>query len=631
MGFSPPQQPDIQLDMLLMEDAVHPSEIAFRATYERGYRTWSALWDRAVADNTSNLPHECVNDVYLALPNHPYFPGSLTLDKSFSNTVTASGKTTWTTTQGLCDLLPFQEDVVFQVASNSATTIVFVSDSHPGIGAADYLNTKSNHVPVLTLAWAYILSARWAELIPGAHGPTYNNTDQLNGGSTSRGPEGNDAPIVVDVGDVDGDAARWWTAVLSTGAGWTASIRNNKGFPLYAPWAVRIQPHPTFLISANTRPPSRTTDFRPASFSTALHYLSEYCALHDVADQSQAALAAALLIPVAKLDGRSIKLPIPRLQPKSPNRQQRKQATSAWGGELRQLDRLLTLSCNSRAMKSLLNSVFFDPDVDCNVCGAWLQGSFAFLDSDKASDPHLRLRTLISRDPALGFLWLGAFITGADARCLREARAGWWKVDLSAAAWTGTHVSFIQGFVAKAASVPQQISRADECRLMYLSHERDHAIPPLFPFAPFGCTALEDTDLDVRRHVLCSASHGLVYGGFTWNCDSDGSLDEKGNEVLPATLRHKAGDSAQWNSAAVIYDDVDMEDDVSEMITRNVFTWLRGCDGFPVAEREIRKHEWIEDLESDDDSPIEGDVRPTAGGNIGGWLLGLSAKKAYSL
>lgn len=60
----------------------------------------------------------------------------------------------------------------------------------------------------------------------------------------------------------------------------------------------------------------------------------------------------------------------------------------------------------------------------CNVCGAWLQGSFAFLDSDKARDPHVRLRTFMKRDPDLAFLWLGAFITGAEARCLQEARMG---------------------------------------------------------------------------------------------------------------------------------------------------------------------------------------------------------------
>lgn len=617
--------------MLLPGDAVRPSEVEFKAVYERGYRMWTTLWEKAMADK--HLPQHRLTDLWLAFPNHPYFPKDLKLE-SFSNTVIVRGKTTWATSKGPCDLSPFQEDVILNVASSCVTTIVFVPDPHPATRNANFFGSESNHVPILMLAWAYILSARWAELIPGACPPTYDNHEhQSTAGSTSRGLEDEDSTVVVDVGDVDGDAARWWTAVLSAdGGGWDASIRSDKGFLLCAPWSIKTQPGHTFAISANIRPRSHTINTRTASSSAAIRYLSEYCFLHDVADQSQAGLAAALLIPMARQDNRRIHLPIPRLSQEGSNWQQRKQTVSAWDGGLCPLDRLLTLSCNSRGLRSLLNSVFFDPGVDCNVCGAWLQGSFAFLDSEKAKDPRLRLLTLINRDPTLGFLWLGAFITGADARCLQEARAGWWKVDLSAAAWTGTHVSFIQGSALKASAATHQISRADECRLMYLSHEQAHAIQPLFPFAPFGSTALEDADLDVRRHVQCSAVHGLIYDGFTWDCNNGRKVYQGIEDVQAATIRSKATQPPRWNSSAtVIYDNMDTEDEVSEMITRNVFTWLRGDDGFPAAERAIREHEWIENLESDDDSPIEGDVRSTAGGKLGGWLLGVSTSRSNSI
>jgi len=41
--------------------------------------------------------------------------------------------------------------------------------------------------------------------------------------------------------------------------------------------------------------------------------------------------------------------------------------------------------------------------------------------------------------------------------------------------------------------------------------------------------------------------------------------------------------------------------------------WLRDTDGFPVAERGIRKHEWIDDLYGPDDEAAspEGDGRST--------------------
>ncbi|KAH6638618.1 hypothetical protein BKA67DRAFT_652076 [Truncatella angustata] len=613
-----------------MEDAVRPSEAAFKAMYERGYRTWTALWESAVADR--DLPQTPLTSLFSSFPNHPYFPDGLAVNKSFSNTITARGKTTWITTQGACDLSTFEEDVVIQVASSYVTPISFVSNPHVAMKLATCFGSTSNHVAVLMLAWAYILSARWAELIPGARAPDYSNHgDWLNASNGLRGLANGNNSIVVDIGDVDEDAARWWTAVLSA-SGWDASIRSNTGFFLYAPWSVRIELGSTFLVSANVKPDSHVTHRCPASFSTAIHYLSEYCSLHDVADQSQEALAAALLIPVAKLDNRRIELPIPQLSHKSKTRQERNQATLAWNGEPGQLDRLLTLSCNSRGVKALLNSIFFEPDVACNDCGAWLQGSFAFLDSEEASDMYLRLNTFIKRDPGLGFLWIGAFITGAEASCLRDARIGWWKVDLSAAAWTGTHVSFIQDLIPKISTVTHQISRADECRLMYLSHEQDHTLPPLFPFAPFGFTALEDTDLDVRRHARCSAVHGLGCYTFTWDRDDCRTVVQGGNDMLKTTIRLKTGQPPGWNTtASVNYENLDLEDEVSEMVTRNVFTWLRGADGFPVAERAIREHEWIENLESDDDSLIEGDIRSTYGGNLGGWLLGLSVKRPDSI
>lgn len=614
-----------------MEDAVRPSEEAFKAMYDRGYRTWASLWEIAAAHSH---PQYQLSGLCSVFPNHPYFPEKLKVDKSFSNAASVRGETTWTTSRGPCDLSSFQEEVVLQVALNYPTTIVFSSDPHPATRFLSHVAKESIHIPILVLAWAYILSARWAELIPGAEISDYTSHQaQLEFGNGPLGLEDDEHHVVVDVGEVDDAAARWWTAVLAADGGWDASIRNDTGVLLCSPWSIRTQPGPNFTVSANIQPCPGTKDSRPASFSNAFRYLTEYCHLHDVAEQSQAALAAALLIPMAKYDSRRINLPIPRLQRKAKSSQPKPQEVPSCEMKPRQLDRLLTLSCNARGVKALLNSIFFEPDVPCNICGAWLQGSFAFLDSDKARDPRILLSTFIQRDRGLGFLWLGAFLTGAEERCLQEARAGWWKVDISAAAWTGTHVSFIQEPATKAPPDAQEISRADECRLMYLSHERDHAVPPLFPFAPFGCTAMEDTGLDVGRHARCSAAHGLEYSSFTWDCQSGKKVEQGRNETLPISIRAKAGKPPVTgkNSFVVDYGNLDSEDEVSEMVTRNAFTWLRGEDGSPVAERPIREHEWIDNLDSDDDSPIHGDIWSTAGRNLGGWLLGVSIRRSASL
>jgi hypothetical protein len=83
---------------------------------------------------------------------------------------------------------------------------------------------------------------------------------------------------------------------------------------------------------------------------------------------------------------------------------------------------------------------------------------------------------------------------------------------------------------------------------------------------------------------------------------------------------------------SVTYDNLDNEDDdCSETVIRNIFTWLRDEDGFPVAERAIREHEWIDNLDSDDDCPTTGEAQSTVGGNLHGWLLKTMIRRSNSL
>lgn len=618
-----------------MADSIRPSREAFEAMYERAYRTWAELYEDA-ADNTitqNQFPGPCS-----AFPNHPYFPPGLAVDTSFSNTATVKGKSLWTTTRAPCQLSPFQDEVVFDVAASCPIAIAFVSDPPETIFMPNCFGTESNHVTILILAWAYILSARWAELLNGAQTPKYSSHQaRLYVGDRM---EHGDESAVIDVGDVDQDAARWWTAVLAPESGWEASLRRDTDALLYSPWSIKTLPGPAFVVTGNIHAQPPLSYHRPASFSTAVRYLSDYCHRHGISDQSDAALAAALLVPTARFNNRRIKLAMPKIPRQATTRTKNQTGPTPrfWDSDPHQLDRLLTLSCNSRGVKAILNSIFFESDVACNICGAWLQGSFAFLDSDKVrTSPGALLRTFINRDPGLGFLWLGAFITGVAARCIQEARGGWWKVDLNAAAWTETHMSFIQEPVPQAPSNASHISRADELRLMYFCHEPHHATPPLFPFAPFGSTAMDDAGLEVRQHTQCSAAHQLEYVGFIWDCQS-GVKIKQGGEGTPLritnAIRAKNGQAPMdsSNGVSVDYDHLEFEDDdVSEMVTRNVFTWLRGEDGFPLAERAIRKHEWIENLDSDDDSPIEGDVHSTVGRNLGGWLLRQATKRSNSI
>lgn len=315
-----------------------------------------------------------------------------------------------------------------------------------------------------------------------------------------------------------------------------------------------------------------------------------------------------------------------------PRGQVQKRCTNSSLKNAFQIDKLLTLSCNPRGSRALLTSIIFEPDVTSNICGIWLQGSFAFLNT--VEDPHALLCTLIKRDPELGFLWLGAFITGIHHKCLRDARAAWWNIDLNAAAWTETSMSFIQAPVPDFKSGCREVSRADESRLLYLCHDVNYSIPPPFPFAPFGSTALIDTNLDVREHATCGRDHRLGYIGFSWICQGGEMMEQAKHDAPLATVRPKRGQIISHHDGIdVDYDEIDSEDENSEMVTRNVFTWLRGMDGFPVAERAIREHQWIDNLDDDEDdtAPNGGEVLSTVGDTLNGWILRASTQTSCSI
>jgi hypothetical protein len=240
----------------------------------------------------------------------------------------------------------------------------------------------------------------------------------------------------------------------------------------------------------------------------------------------------------------------------------------------------------------------------------------------------------MARNPRLGFLWLGATLLGIHDFILREMRAGLYPIDLVLAGWTNTLISFIQGPVGE---IPPSdiseaaINRADECRLMFLSQAMGHTYPPLVPFAPFGTTAIVDCSLEVQEHTRCGSPHRLSYADWSWDC-RHGSSSSQALQVQVLTtapeekILQRQGEDQEIE---IDYGHMDQESDISEHVTRSIFMWLRGEDGFPVAEREIREHEWIDNLyDSDDESPSpEGDGRSTSikrgasMGTIGAWIL----------
>ncbi|KAI1304707.1 hypothetical protein F5Y03DRAFT_406720 [Xylaria venustula] len=425
-----------------MEDALRPNDEAFKAYYEKGYRTWFRIWEEA--SRASDLPPTYLQfeNIY---PQHPHLP--VGLQGGQSGLVVA--RTTWVPAQGCCDLPSFQQ--LFQLHTTVPKPVNIDFTNNPGSLFPNWLPERSD-LSVLVLAWAYALSARWAEIIPRASALEYLEIlAPCESELTQEEKDSNPALAVVDIGNASHEAYRWWAAIIAPGQGWKGGIPH-ECYSLQPPWSVKLESNIRFSLS-RTRISETLISSPAASFTDAVKYIEEYVALHGASRQNRIAFATALLLPLASREKIKVTLPLPRTFKRITSGRSPSQFP-IWGEDLHQLDRLLTLSCNSHGMHAVLGSIFYEPNIPSHVCGAWLQGTAALLQSDFVQDLKILASMFSLRSPHLACLWLGAIVTGLHRSFIRNrigmlGLLGFNRIDLHEAAWTGTLHSFIQEPVSK--------------------------------------------------------------------------------------------------------------------------------------------------------------------------------------
>lgn len=619
------------------ENAVTPPPESCRSVFELGFRAWSCYSQR-VSRGAKQEALEGLRTVDHAFPGHPALPSSLNLEKS-SDCWIASGSSFWDAAAGstssgsslsscgpgLPEIGPQKHS--FYVTKSKPAKLTLSGSSESGL--LSLLGDKDDHLTILILAWAYILSARWTELIPGA-----NNVQYTSARAESSKHESSNITVAIEARN--GEAARWWQAVLAPGQGWLATA-DTDGSTLHSPWSVTLSSRTALipLFLGQSPAPAAAPDS-----TTALHYLSEYVATYGIDDQSRAALSTVLCLPFATRFSSRVTLPAPSATIRLPRSQQ---GTGLPPLSLTQVDKLLALSCNTRGIEALLLNCFFDPSVSCNLVSPFLQGTFAALDKT-CHDPPLLLETLLRRSPRVGFLWVGAAVLGAHTSLLDRARCGSFEINLLSAVWTGTIQTFIQMPVSAIQS--GRIRREDECRLAYLTSKDYQQNIPFTPWKPFGTVELKDAELDVQIHGSC-VGHGLRYTGWAWDCWEDGRAVIVTQQPPESTDADQQPVSPSFSSVEVPYDVLDLEhDSASGTATLNIFMWLRRT-GFAASEQHIRRHEWLCEVlddeeegayeswpEDDDDSTCAVKKRPKSAApspKLGGWLASTQARREGSV
>lgn len=568
-------------------DVVRETPAARKARYEQGFREWMLLrqQDEIMGSSIDFFDSEDAD----LLPLHPHFPPGLELNL-WGKTFYAVGCSKWRSGCNSQDISDFTKEFRLGVSVQRPITFRFESSS---CAFPKWFGKDGGHLGVLVLAWAYILSARWAEIMPGAN-ICYTATNEKVQ-ATHEGPKPKSV-FILATGTNNVGALHWWKALLSPGRWWSATISKSDQNSI-SPWSTLTKiPEDSNVrvtgIKVSDKSCAGAQDFCAPSSDEAMQFLMEYCEYHNIHNQYAASLSVALVLPLMGRSRRSIRLPIPQ---SSAKRSSLGLSSTCSTPNQEQLDKLLTLSCNCEGIEAVLSSCFFNPDIPGNVCSHYLQGTFAVIDS--IHDIQARTSLLMRGLGPMGFLWLGASIAGLQDGLLNLFRERISEPELHSAVWTQTLQSFIQQPVLGIQN--GRVARADECKLLFLTQTKWHTNPPLSAWPLFGTTELKDVNLEVEEHIRCG-SHCLYYDSWTWSCrDKNNFVCHRPSHSIP---RLHTAQRVIDATIPVSYHAFDLEEEsASENTTMNNFNWLRGTDGYPVAERDIRNHEWLrEETDSDD-------------------------------
>ncbi|KAJ6141482.1 hypothetical protein N7470_009872 [Penicillium chermesinum] len=375
-----------------MGDAARPSDEEFTQVLEESLNTWTSY-----LGEHPPFPREAINLESLVSQTPPFLGSGFASSEEISfaceekesmqgkSSLVVHGRSTWRTSKGV---------VTSRRGSYQSNYYWLLVQGLSGYDRGNYLSA-------LYFAWAYILSARWVELL-GRSADHECHIEYTAQGVKSSLFSDEQSVAQIDLGEnACMEEALWWYTILHTD-NWNATTKYNNHV-YFSPWFISAKD--TGLALAGETPAVTGTKLDPPSSVTALNYLSRFCVHHRLYAQCSVALAGVLYIPL--LGRRTVTLPFPKQAP--------------------QLELKDRIGDSTRSVPDLLNghgqmlpSTFFNPDVKCNLVSAWLNPAFAVVNSVSSKDSSV-VALLANRQPQLGLMAL----------------------DLPASAWTETTQTFL--------------------------------------------------------------------------------------------------------------------------------------------------------------------------------------------
>lgn len=480
---------------------------------------------------------------------------------------------------------------------------------------------------ILTLCWSYILSIRLWEL----QGKIVTYTRHVLRTEPRENLQKHDESsnsVKIDLGrPASRQLVAWLCAILASKPGWAAKGAKVVNF---TPWATLCPDDAHFGLYAD-EPAEVYQQERPPSSAEAVELLVEFCSLFGLGNpqrrRGRPRKDASELSPVTSAFLAALALPFYRyveLQPQFslPVLKRSRQANQVniyiAQHYFKDLTYYMTLSADPRGVGSVIWSIFWQPDIECNLVSPWLSSTLGILKPIiDAGDLDLLVRAFAIRRPRVALWWLGIFLLGSpsiSAFVLRyldllEEQWGFGSMalpDTTSSVWTGSAQTFLDEETTDVyRNLKDAVPVTELLKCRYNLRLQDEYRLPL-AWRPVGSVPKEKIEVDLWPWL--ESGHTRTYKHWVWWVRKGGVVRKDiqrgfrrdtgrfvpGMEGRPLT--NEVEDEAVSDTT---YDgDIGIEPSL-KATTRMVTLYMDDIagDGYALVDVEAaRKHPWLKDL-----------------------------------
>lgn len=612
-----------------VDDVLIPKDLDVRRVFHNGHQTWQSFLNLALNLPRGSFPVLDPSVVFKDMPALPNtIPQTGVLAGAPSWAVPDADATEETDADQDLDLdtvtgttkyfrLAYPEPINCHITSDPSACH-YGSPPHANVGAS----SAPQGLAILTMCWSYIFSTRLLHL----QGRRAHYTDSCLRPVPKNAVDGlAENQILLRLpSEASLSLVHWLCALLAPKPGWSA---DDKGGP-YSPWAASCTGDVEFVIVTDEQV-TLDSEAQPPSDVQATDLLIEFCNLFGIEHELPANNGAAPLSPIKAGFLATLGIPFYRmvkLQPQffKPNLEPKNTAPLSADKvkSIRQytedLQYYMTLSMHQYSLGPVLWSVFWSPDIQCNLATPWLAAIRSVFERPfKFRDLELIAKIFTLRRPRVALWWHGLFLLGnikmfdyinnyldtLDEGCTYDTLA---RPDIVTTAWTGASQSYqddVTSHVYQDLSEP--VPRAELLQHRHTLTLRD-PWPLFYGWRPFGCVPKEAIEPDL--YPWLERGHQREYQHWTWWAKDDGRFKpvisegfRRETQRFDSTLPDRTGIDSGPDPRAPIPSWINMPIEPSRRATRQMIAHSLGNI---VGERSVstaviaglsHNHPWLQD------------------------------------